>query len=225
MPTGFYIRDQKPILCVCGESNPKNFYSGYRAQCKKCTLEKRRWKLLQQIPLCTRCDESDPKKFYPYTPTICKKCHYRVTSARKNPERRHETYVRRKPKAYEEAARAWDKNRAAINARQQAKRKDVNRRAYDKLNCDARRIVGKSITHLTTEEMKTILMIRLLKVIKMGLLTQNDSKGKLQSFNIEPLTTLLSLYVFKVKSGLLGELYLQRHRTKRNPVGGRAVTV
>ena len=153
---------------------------------------------------CCKCGETDSTKFYSYNSWTCKRCHYLKTKIGRTPEQRHAIYVRRKVKAYEESKRSRERNRDIINARQQERRKDETQRLIDRLNCEARRIVGKSRTRLSVDQMRTLLYVRLFKLCSSGTLKRETAQVVITNFEEgDHLKVLLSAYKHKTMPNVL----------------------
>lgn len=204
MPTGIYPRHRKPCQCPCGEKDEKRFMYNWRTLCRKCQKKHQKEQALQRKPYCRMCGTTESEKFYPYMPSRCKKCLYHRQRLEPNPEQRHRQYVNSKnkwyrQKEYTDAQRA--KLRQNINRRQRARRKVQQHRLFDKMECDARRVIGKSVKKLDAEELYVLFLIRLTKLRYSGILSIGECEEKLTEFEKGiQFDVCLSLYEYKMKT-------------------------
>lgn len=216
MPTGIYPRIKKPFLCgLCGENNPKNFYSNHeRTRCKKCIRKRNKIHGERAGRLCRKCGESDPTKFSPSVYYQCRSCRKIVAKRWKDKNldkikvRKNQYYEQNKQLYNEYSKKSAAKYKDIIRERQRLRRvQNINsRRLKDRLDCDVRRVFGISTSECNTEHFRALMLIRLLKLKRGGTISIERIKAVQKGFELDPFNTLLSLYGYRTIPNVLGRV-------------------
>jgi len=199
----------------CGEIKPLKEFGRKKNPCKKCaakaTREYRKTEKYKARPHSCKCGEKDRNMFYDSHKSQCKKCHQKGIK-RLPQELKIRGYmgrfVRGRQDQYDRAFTDQYKNnpefREEFLRKQRIRRTQGRRGLLSRLNREAKKIIGVSKNEITEGQMRTILYVRLFKLVKGGVISHKSGQEIIKKFNEDKFETLLTLFEYDIPRGKLG---------------------